>query len=93
MTERRYAMTRLAAGDYLLPGNDRVTLFRLATYEDGPSHGLDDSYADRTYWGAWRWNIKHRWPETVDDLDNWGNWDMVAALCMTRHDAIAAALL
>lgn len=40
-TERKYAMTRIATGDYLLPSNDARTIWRIERYTDGPSLGLD----------------------------------------------------
>lgn len=47
---RKYAMTRLAAGDYLLPSNDGRTLWRLERYEDGAAHGLVVGYQLRPFW-------------------------------------------
>jgi hypothetical protein len=48
--ERRYALRKIAAGDYLLLSNDRQTLWRLNRYQDGPSYGLEDMPRDRWFW-------------------------------------------
>ncbi len=53
--ERKYALTKVATGDYLLPSNDALTIWRLQSYVDGPSHGLDDWPRDRTLWRVLRW--------------------------------------
>jgi len=51
-TARKYVMTRIDKGDYLLPSNDGETLWRIRQYMDGPSWGLLDwpralSWTDR----------------------------------------------
>lgn len=52
---RKYALTRLRAGDYLCPSNDGRTLWRFSAYEDGSDHGLIGvSYRRRTFWMARR---------------------------------------
>lgn len=96
--ERTYQMTRLSAGDYLLPANDGKTLWRVAKYSDGPSHGLDWP-SDREVWGAWRLQ------GTADDLQraiDLGDesaeylgsdlWGLEVSLCETREQAIQGAL-
>lgn len=89
MTERKYAMTKLAPGDWLLPDNDGKRLWRIARYEDGPSHGLEDWPKDREVWGIWRWlEPRHG---TIDP-DDWAEWEMWEGSCQTRQDAIEAAL-
>lgn len=45
-------MTRLGAGDYLLPSNDLTVMWRLHSYNDGRHHGLDVPYEERTFWRA-----------------------------------------
>lgn len=93
MTERKFALTRLAAGDYLLPGNDGLTLWRIARYEDGPSHGLQDWPRDIEFWGAWRWDY-NLGPNTIDrlDTDTWDQWSLAHTFHDTRASAIRAAL-
>lgn len=94
MAERRFALRRIGAGDYLLPSNDGRTLWRLQRYEDGPSYGLDDWSRDRTFWRTLRW------PESISrgtkldqfDISNLGRWREVADLLSTRRAAIEIAL-
>lgn len=92
MPERKYAMTKIDAGDYLLPANDGETLWRLKTYTEGPSSGLDWP-RDREVWGLWKWR-----PSAVArvhgrvDPDDWEDWEFWEGLCETRQEAIDAAL-
>lgn len=98
-TERKHSLTRIAKGDYLLPSNDGKTLWRITTYEDGPSHGLDDWPRDRTFWGAWRYIGRidwhgdmglDAWEELAGDWNDWsGPWD---SYLETRREAIESAL-
>jgi hypothetical protein len=88
--ERKYALTKVATGDYLLPSNDATTVWRIASYVDGPSNGLEIP-RDRTFWGLWQW------PEPIGpgccvDTGSWDRWDMWDGLYDTRAQAIAAAL-
>jgi hypothetical protein len=89
MSERKFALTKVAPGDYLLPGNDERSLWRIAQYQDGESFGLDMT-GDRTYWGAWiytrRGAILALLPE---DFLEWDYWQMEASSCRTRAEAIA----
>ena len=34
---RKYALTKIDPGDYLLPSNDATVLYRIRKYTDGPS--------------------------------------------------------
>jgi hypothetical protein len=88
--ERKYALTKVAAGDYLLPSNDAQTIWRLVRYEDGPSHGLADWPRDRPVWAAYRWTG----PLGAVDagIDAWDRWELQESSCETRADAIQAAL-
>lgn len=52
-TERKYKMTRVRAGSYLLPSNDGETLWHIYRFEDGRSYGLQDE-PDRMWWGCAR---------------------------------------
>lgn len=90
--ERKYVLTRVAKGDYVFPSNDAATIWRVHTYEDGPSHGLDWP-RDRTLWALRRWWI------TVDatsrsyvEVDDWDRWVIVQDGFERRADAIEAAL-
>lgn len=49
---RKYALTKLGAGDYLCPSNDGSTVWRFQTYHDGHAFGLDVPYECRTFWMA-----------------------------------------
>lgn len=88
--KRRYRMRRVRAGDYILPANDLKTWWRIATYEDGPSYGVEGMSRDRTFWGAWKW-IGPGAPH-LPDLDDWNLWDMWEGSATSRNDAIQAAL-
>jgi hypothetical protein len=88
--QRKYALTKIAAGDYLLPSNDAQMVWRIAKYEDGPTHGLDALPRDRDFWGVWRWRGQRG--QSVLDPDDWNQWAMEAASCDTRAEAIRLAL-
>lgn len=84
--ERKYALAKgLGAGDWLLPGNDGKTLWRLS---------LEDS-ADGVGWCLWRW--PHPIGESIgidlEGLEDWGRWDLEAQCCHSRGEAIQEALL
>lgn len=92
--ERKYALAKIEAGDYLLPGNDGKTIWRLVKGEDGPSYGLDPEQFpdDFTIWGVYRWEGRGH-PETEDDLMLDGEqWSCITTSEQNRRDAIQAAL-
>lgn len=89
--ERKYALIRIQAGDYLLPGNDGKMMFRIASYTDGPTNGLDIP-RDRKFWGCWEWAERPEMLRTVDDPTDWGHWEQIEGLCETRQQAIDSAL-
>jgi hypothetical protein len=90
--ERKYVLRRIGKGDYLLPSNDGATLWRIRTYEDGPSHGLDWP-RDLTFWGLWKWDAPidttGRAKIDPDDPDHWEYYD---GTYKTRAEAIRAVL-
>lgn len=88
--ERKYALTKIAPGDYLLPSNDAQALWRIARYTDGPSNGLDWP-RDREVWGLWRWNMPMGQSGYVD-TGSWDHWEMVDGPLYTRAEAITEAL-
>lgn len=96
MTDRKYQMTRLAKGDYLLPSNDAQTLWRIYTYEEEGS--LVESLPDGTeravrgvFWACARRPMPK--PGELVDLEGWdGEWEFWAGPLPTRADAISEAL-
>jgi hypothetical protein len=86
--ERKYTLTKVAAGDYLLPANDAKTVWRIMVYEDGPSHGVESMAADRMFWGIWKWRGD---PHCID-IAAMDRWEMVDSTYETRQQAIDAAL-
>lgn len=72
--QRKYALTKIAAGDYLLPSNDAQTIWRITAYTDGPSNGLEIP-KDRKFWGLWRWDSAcYASRSGVVDPDDWEQW-------------------
>lgn len=91
VAERKYVLTKLGAGDYLLPSNDRKTIWRIHRYTEGPTSGIMDWPRDVEVWGVSQWT-GHRPPQTVDDIDDWTYWEMVAECEPTRASAIKEAM-
>ena len=90
-TERKYVMTKVGAGDYLLPSNDAKTIWRIMKYEDGPSHGIVEGMdRDEMFWGIWRWT--GRVPGDTLDPDDWDLWEMYDGSCASRAEAVRVAL-
>ena len=87
--ERKYALTRIKAGDYLLPSNDGNTIWRIAKYVEGPSTGIEDWPRDRDVWGVWR----RTGSGLYVDLNDWDCFAFHGGMYNTRADAIAGALL
>lgn len=93
MSERRYVITKLDAGDYLLPSNDGNVLWRIRQYEDGPSYGLEDWPTDKVLWGLWKCTLpKARWERGNVDPDDGDHWDFWEGTYTTRKAAIDGAL-
>lgn len=92
---RLYALTKIAPGDYIFPSNDKTKFWRIAKYEDGPSHGIDreDMPRDRDFWGVWKWEYAPSQVELHgDELLGWDCWHMEASGCDTRAEAIKEAI-
>lgn len=87
---RRYQMTRIAAGDYLLPSNDKKKLWRISKYTEGPSSGLDWP-SDKEVWGIWEWTGPLDGKRAIDP-DDWSPWSFHEGLHDTRSAAIDSAL-
>lgn len=99
--ERRYQMTRLRSGDYLLPDNDEQTLWRITRYEerDGSLLRGDGTEIRGDFWALWRCRLT--FDEVTDDdwilengfvVDDWNYWVEVHSLLPTRQAAIEAAM-
>lgn len=91
MPDRKYAMTKIGKGDYLLPSNDGKTIWRIRRYTDGPSGGLDWD-ADRDLWGIWRWLGSSLTAFNGACVDDWSQWDFMEGFHDTRKEAVDAAL-
>jgi hypothetical protein len=88
--ERKYSLQRIAAGDYLLPSNDRRILWRICRYTEGPSSGLDWP-KDREVWGIWQWEGSIE-TNPVIDIEDWSRWEFWDGLFDSRAEAIDAAI-
>ncbi len=89
MSVRKYAMTRVAAGDYLMPSNDASKLWRLMRYtEDGSAHLDDGTPVTGEFWGVWRWRGTMHDTLTLEMYE----WDMWAQGFRTRAEAEQEAL-
>lgn len=87
--ERKYAFAKGGGpGDWLLPGNDGKTLWRLRKYEDGPSTGVDSMSRDREFWGVWKWIGPDKQWNLAEE--NWDAWDL--SMYEKREEAVQAAL-
>lgn len=76
MRERKWQMTRVGAGDYLLPSNDEQTLWRITKYEerDGTLTRGDGTVVNGDFWALWRLRFPLPDYDAVDhDLWDWDN--------------------
>lgn len=98
--ERRYQMTRVRAGDYLLPSNDGGALWRVSRYrEDGSLERHDGTKVVGDFWRAARFRgsledaerLLRRDVEEFLSLDS-DRWVETDCLLPTRAAAVAAAL-
>lgn len=77
--EPKYAMTRLAKGDWLLPDNNGVTLWRICRGQ--PSEG----------WELWKW--VHRIGENMPaPSPEWADWEFVQGYHETRAEAVRESM-
>lgn len=93
--QRKYALTKIRYGDYLLPSNDGCTIWRITSYTDGPSFGLDPDVFPTDFH---RWRLA-KWDRPVDphrggqvDVDDDLHWEHVEDDFRTRRDAIKEAM-
>ena len=100
-TPRKFALTKIAEGDYLLPSNDGMTIWRLRKYfEDGSAEvELWSGKRKRLtgqYWSVHRYVGPRRFGQgrfpVADDVADWSNWQTFDSVLRTRQDAIRAAL-
>ena len=92
VTDRKYAMTKIAAGDYILPSNDAQTIWRIQRYTDGPSFGLVDWPRDRELWSVARWTGKTGPGCFIDTSLESTRWEEVGTSFSTRREAIEYAM-
>lgn len=98
LAERKYTLSRVRAGDYLLPSNDLTTLWRICSYEeDGSAAWQDDAgkwhTVTGTHWQTAKYNRPIPTGELLDeDFLDWDRWDWWAMGFRTRAAAIKDAL-
>ncbi len=94
---RKYALTRLQAGDYLFPGNDGSTLWRVYTYEEDGSLYRGERQVKGKFWATakFRGTVDEAQRLLGDDPDvllDWGEWEFWAGPLRSRAEAIAEAV-
>lgn len=83
---RKYALTKLEAGDYVCPSNDGEMLWRFCRYQDGRVCGLDVDYELRTFWSTMRAPMAAAQRSLDRDEDiQWNGWEYMLA---SRADAL-----
>jgi hypothetical protein len=86
---RRYAYTRIEAGDYFTASNDTIMLFRIQRYEDGRAHGLlDVPYERRMFWRVCECRSEHALGVSLAEIDSMP-WREVGSMYRTRKEAEA----
>ncbi len=96
--ERRYKLTRISVGDYLLPSNDARTLWRVYAYEeDGSATVQGKDGRDRPLRGRWWSTAKYAAPLLdlgllPDDFLDWCYWTVWDTCLASREAAIGSAL-
>ena len=90
--ERKYALTRVGSGDYLLPSNDAQTIWRIQNYVDGPSYGLMEWPRDRKLWRVLRWTGVAGVGGYVDTAPECDRWAEATTCLSTRRAAVEWAL-
>lgn len=90
--ERKYAMTKIEKGDWLLPSNDGKTVWRIRICTElAPS---PDGHGDREvdHWEIWRWLGSTLTAFAGGDVEDWSQWDFYEGYHKTRKDAVDSAL-
>lgn len=89
---RRYALTKVSAGDYLLPSNDGRHLWRIIHGDEQETTEPGDLRHVKV-WQAWRYRQRFGVAELPDDfLEDWSSWELMDSWCATRGEAISRAL-
>lgn len=97
MAEQKFTSFKIEAGNYLVPGNDEITLFRVCKGQE-ENIGEDGNTIDTTpCWDVFRWfgrltqaKVEDR---IVDDLEDWGRWEyMESAPKKAEAEQITARL-
>lgn len=83
---RYYSMTKIGAGDWLVPSNDRATVYRITSYEDGRAYGLDRGPEVVTRWHVRRADAG---AHAVGDPRDW-DWSDVEQGYWSRKEALDA---
>jgi hypothetical protein len=86
---RKYVLTKLGAGDYLLPSNDGRTLWRISKYEELGT-GARGMFSEHV-WGIWKYDERVQKGVPVDTED-WSRWQMVEGPHDTRAESIKRAM-
>lgn len=87
--DRRYAMTRLGKGDYLLPSNDGRLLYRIRR-QDEPESG-DPKSRILSVWAVWRW-LGAMESGNYANVEDENEWELIASWFDSRQRAIEWAL-
>lgn len=96
--ERKYQMTRMGAGDYLLPSNDGQTLWRIYRYEEYGSLSYAKPGGGYTEVRGWFWACARRpMPKewlSFEELRDWSDieWEFYSGPLSSRREAIEETL-
>lgn len=82
MADRKYAMTRIEAGDYLLLSNDASALWRICSYHEDGSAGNFDGNGKFVplvgmFWSVWKYGPggpSKFDPEHIEGFSEWLHW-------------------
>jgi len=97
-TARKYVLTKIAPGDYLLPSNDGRQLWRITRADAGTFTLEPEEAFGSPPWQVWRYAHAVSGPgastaeEITEDLEGWDNWSLEASWCRSRAEAIAEAM-
>lgn len=74
--ERMFQLLKIKTGDYLLPGNDMKTLWRLTKGESVniAEDGLTELVTHCWELFKWRFELGHTQAVSTLDIDDWDDW-------------------